>query len=201
KRCDCGSVVRLQKCIQIVRASESTLRESLVERTVIAEARSDVAPLRKHRRIWRPPRYIAADGHRPERAPVITLLARNHTVTRILLAFQKVLPHQFDRGFGGLRTTRGEIDPPRVVEILWSKRQYTCRKFFRGRGVKLRRVREGDIVGLFGHGPADLRNAVADADNRGLAGSVQVAAPVGGNYPTAFAAHCHRILFSEIAGK
>jgi hypothetical protein len=88
-----------------------------------------------------------------------------------------------------------------MVEILWSKRQDTRRKFFRRRGVKLRGVREGDIVGLFGHGAANLWNAVADADNRGLAGSVQIAAAVGGDYPTAFAAHRNRILLSEIAGK
>jgi len=88
-----------------------------------------------------------------------------------------------------------------MVEIFWSKRQHTRRKLFSRRGVKLRGVREGDIVGLFGHGPADLRNAVADADNRGLPGSVQIAAAIGGSNPTAFAAHRNRILFSEIAGK
>ena len=87
------------------------------------------------------------------------------------------------------------------MEILWSKRQHARREFFSRRGVKLRGVREGDIVGLFGHGAANLRNAVADADNRGLPGSVQIAAAVGGNNPTAFAAHGNRILFSEIAGK
>src|SRR5208283_206832 len=60
---------------------------------------------------------------------------------------------------------------------------------------------ESDVVGLLRHGAADLWNAVADADNRGLAGSSRIAAAIGGVNPTPLAAHGNGVVFSEVAGE
>jgi len=62
-------------------------------------------------------------------------------------------------------------------------------------------VGESDATRLLGHGAADFGDAVADADDRGLAGGVEVAAAVGGGDPAAFAADGDGIVFAKIAGK
>jgi len=65
--------------------------------------------------------------------------------------------------------------------------------------MELRRVREGDLRGLRGHGVGDGLNAVSNADDGRLAGSVQVFLPVGGKNPAAFAANGGGERFLEIA--
>src|SRR5258708_35508782 len=67
--------------------------------------------------------------------------------------------------------------------------------------MELRGVGEGNPIGLLGHGAADFRNTVADADDGGLAGSVEVAAAIGVDDPAAFAEHGDGIIFAKIAGK
>jgi len=67
--------------------------------------------------------------------------------------------------------------------------------------MKLRGVGEGDATRLLGHGAADFGDAVADADDGGLAGGVEVVAAVGGDDPAAFAADGDRIVLAKIAGK
>jgi hypothetical protein len=58
--------------------------------------------------------------------------------------------------------------------------------------MKLRGVREGNLRGLFRHGAADFGDTVADADDGGLAGGVEVAAAARIGDPAAFAAHSDR---------
>jgi predicted metalloprotease with PDZ domain len=60
---------------------------------------------------------------------------------------------------------------------------------------------EGDAIGLLGHGAADFWDTVADADDGGLAGGVEVAAAIGGDDPAAFAANGDGIIFMKIARK
>lgn len=67
--------------------------------------------------------------------------------------------------------------------------------------MELRGVGEGDAIRLLGHSAADFGNAVADADDGGLAGGVEVAAAIGGDDPAAFTANGDRIVFAKIAGK
>src|ERR1700730_12980234 len=67
--------------------------------------------------------------------------------------------------------------------------------------MKLRRVREGDLVRLRGHRAADLLDAVPDAYHRGLAGGVQKSPAIRSDDPRAFAADCDRISFAKIARK
>ena len=74
-------------------------------------------------------------------------------------------------------------------------------EFFGGLGMKLRGVGKGDAIRLLGHGATDFGDAVADADDGGLAGGVEVAATVGGGDPAAFAANGDGIILAKIAGK
>ena len=67
--------------------------------------------------------------------------------------------------------------------------------------MELRGVGEGDATRLFGHGTADFLDAVANADDGGLAGGVEVAAAVGGDDPAAFATDSDGIILAKIAGK
>src|SRR5229473_338447 len=53
--------------------------------------------------------------------------------------------------------------------------------------MELRGVREGELRGLCGHGAADFGDAVADADYRGLAGSVEETAAILIDDPATFA--------------
>ena len=60
---------------------------------------------------------------------------------------------------------------------------------------------ESDAVGLLGHGAADFGNTMADADDCGLAGGVEVTAAVGGDDPATFTTNSDGIIFAKIAGK
>jgi len=62
-------------------------------------------------------------------------------------------------------------------------------------------VGEGDATRLLGHGATDFGDTVADADDGGLAGGVEVAAAVGGDDPAAFAADGDGVVFAKIAGE
>ena len=198
---DRGGVVGGEKNVEVIGAGEIALWISFAERTVVAEARSDVAPFGDHGRVGRAATYVAADGHGTKRAAVVTLLAGDDAVTRRLLGFEKILTCEFDGGFGGFRASGGEVDAASVLEIARGDGEDTGGKFFGGFGMELRGVGEGDAIGLFGHSAADFQDAVADADNGGLAGGVEVAAAVGGDDPATFAADGDGIIFAKIAGK
>src|SRR6266478_1599853 len=73
-------VVAFEKRFQVVGARDAAFGKFLVERTVIAEARSDVSPFSKERLIGRATRDVAADAHSPESAAVIALAARDDAI-------------------------------------------------------------------------------------------------------------------------
>src|SRR6266852_1892603 len=78
----CGiGVVAFEKRFQVAGASDAAFGKFLIERTVIAEARSDVSPFSKQRLIGRAARDVAADGHGAESAAVIALTARDDAIT------------------------------------------------------------------------------------------------------------------------
>jgi len=168
---------------------------------VVAEARSDVAPFRDHRRVRSAAADVAADRHGAEGAAVVALLAGNDAVTRGLFGFEKILARELEGGFGGFGTAGSEIDAATVLKIGRRDGEDAGGKFFGGFGMELRGVGEGDATRLLGHGAADFGDTVADADDRGLAGGVEVAAAVGGDDPAAFAADGDGIVFAKIAGK
>jgi predicted metalloprotease with PDZ domain len=62
-------------------------------------------------------------------------------------------------------------------------------------------MRKRKLTGLRGHRGGNFLHAVADIYNRGLPGRVEVALPVSGEHPAAFATHGDRQLFSEISRK
>jgi hypothetical protein len=160
-----------------------------------------VSPIGNQRQIRRFAADVAAEGHRTERAAVIALPARENAKARGLADFKKILADKFDRGFGGFRTAAGEIDPAPILEIARSKGEDAGSKFFGGFGVELGGVGKGDAIGLLGHGLADFGDAVADADDGGLAGGVEESAAIGGDDPGTFAAHGDRVILAKIAGK
>src|SRR5580658_6143380 len=98
-------------------------RKYFFKRAVIAKARSDVAPFRKHRLIWRAASDVAADGHRAQCASVIALAARKHAVTRGLPFFQMVLADKFDSRLGRFRTTGRKVNAAASSKIWRSNRK------------------------------------------------------------------------------
>jgi len=132
---------------------------------------------------------------------VIALLAGNDAVTGGLPGFEKILAREFDGGFGGFGAAGGEVDAAAVLKIARGDGEDAGGKLFGGLGMELRGVGEGDATRLFGHGTADFGDPVANADDGGLAGGVEVAAAVGGDDPAAFAANGDGIIFAKIAGK
>jgi predicted metalloprotease with PDZ domain len=160
-----------------------------------------MAPFGDHRRVGSAAADVAADGHGAECAAVVALFAGDDAETRRLVRFEKKLARELDGGFGGFGAAGGEIDTAAILKIARSDGEDAGGKFFGGFGMKLRGVGEGDAIGLLGHGAADFGNAVADADDSGLAGGVEVAAAVGGDDPAALAANGDRIIFAKIAGK
>jgi hypothetical protein len=62
-------------------------------------------------------------------------------------------------------------------------------------------VRKSNATGLLGHGAADFGHTMANTDDRRLAGSVKITAPLGVHDPTAFAAYSDGILLAEVTGK
>ena len=65
--------------------------------------------------------------------------------------------------------------------------------------MELRRVCESDLRRLLGHGATDFRDAVADADYRGLAAGVEEPATILIDDPTAFAANGDGIRLAKIS--
>ena len=65
--------------------------------------------------------------------------------------------------------------------------------------MELRGVSEGELGRLLSHSLADFGDAVADADDGGLAACIEVAAPGLVDDPAAFAADREWILFAEIS--
>ena len=189
----------VEKFFKIVGAREAVSLISQIRGAVIRETRSDVAPFGEQRLIGSAARDVAADGHRAKRAAVVTLAARNHAVTLRLVGFQMELARQLDGGFGGFRAAGGEVNTAAILEIWRRKLQKTGGKFFRGRGMELRSMRECELRGLLGHGAADFGDAVADVDDRGLACGIQKTAAIGRNNPAAFAAHGDGIILAEIS--
>src|ERR1700686_5248401 len=187
--------------LKIVGANQLALGKSFFERAVIAETRSDVSPFRDERFVGRAASDVAADGHRAESAAVIALAAGENAVAILLAAFEVKLAREFYRGFGGFGAAGSEIDAAAVTEIRWSQSEQAGGGFFRRRGMKLRSVREGDLRRLLGHGAADFGDSVTDADDGGLAGSVEKAVTVGRDDPATLPTNGNGIVFFEIAGE
>ncbi len=198
---DGGGVVGLQKSFEVIGACQIAFWIRFAERTVIAEARSDVAPFGDHGRVGSAAAYVAADGHGAEGAAVVALLARDDAVAGRLFGFEKILAHELEGGFGGFGAAGGEVDTATILKIARGDGENASGKFFGGFGMELRGVGEGDATRLLGHGAADFGDTVADADDGGLAGGVEVAAAVGGDDPAAFAADGDGIVFAKIAGE
>lgn len=132
---------------------------------------------------------------------MVALLAGDYAITGRLLGLEKILPHEFDGSFGGFGAARGEVDAAAILKISRSDGEDAGSKLFGGLRVELRGVGKGDAVGLLGHGTADFRDTVANADDSGLAGGVEVTAAVSGDDPATFAANGDGIIFAKIAGK
>jgi len=111
------------------------------------------------------------------------------------------LANKFNGRFRGFAAAGSKIDAPAVAKIRGSQRKQPRGKFFGRRSVKLRSMREGDLRRLFRHRPPDFRNAVTDADDRGLARSIEIAPAALINDPAAFAARRDGIRLLEIAGE
>jgi hypothetical protein len=60
-------------------------------------------------------------------------------------------------------------------------------------------MRKGNLIGLGSHGAANFLNAMTDADDRGLAGGVEIASAVRIDNPATFTANGDGILLAEIA--
>jgi hypothetical protein len=160
-----------------------------------------MAPFGDHRRIRSAAAGVAAHRHGAESAAVVALLAGDDAVTGRLFGFERILSREFDGGFGGFGAAGGEVDAAAVLEIARGDGGDSGGKFFGGFRVELRGVGKGDAIGLLGHGAADFRDTVADADDSSLTGGVEVATAVGGDDPATFTANSDGIIFAKIAGK
>ena len=187
--------------LQIVGACEFALWKRFFKRTVIAEARRDVAPIGDERLVGRAARDVAADRHRAERAAVIALASRENAVTILLSGLEVILTDELDGSFCRFGTAGSEVDAAALSKIRWCKREEPRGKFFRGSRMKLCGVRKGNLRGLLGHGAADFLHAVPDTDYRGLSGSIQESTALIVDDPAAFAANSDRKSLFEIAGK
>lgn len=114
--------------------------------------------------------------------------------------FEMELARKFDGGFGGFGTAGSEVDAA-ACEIWRSEGKKAGGESFRGGGVELSGVSKGDLGGLRGHGVGDGLDAVADADDSGLARGIEIFLTVGGDDPGAFAANGDGKRFLEIARK
>ncbi len=185
-------VVRLKQSLKIVGTSEVTLGKFQFERTVVAKTRCDMAPLGEQRLIGRTPADIAADRHRTERAAVVALATRDNAEAFRIATLEPVLARELDRCFGRLGATRSEVDATAIAEIRWGEPKQSFGELFCGRRMKLRRMGEGDLRSLFGHGAPNFGDTVADADNCSLAGCIQQSSAIGGENPRAFTANGDR---------
>src|SRR6266404_392234 len=174
--------------LEIIGAHEFALRKSFFERTVIAEARRDVAPFRDEWFVRCAACDISADGHRAKSAAVIALPPRKNAVAILLVSFEMKLAYEFYGRFCCFGTSRCEINAAAVVKIRRSHREQAIGKFFRRSSVELRRVRESNLRRLLGHGATDFQNAMTDADDGSLPGSIEESAPVVGDNPASFPA-------------
>ena len=154
-------------------------------------------PFGEKRLIGSAPREIAAEGHRAERAAVITLTAGNNAIPAGLTGFEKILARKLDGSFGRFGTSGSRIDAA-VLEIGGSEIEKTSGQPFGGRIVKLRSVDECKLRGLRGHRGGDFRNTVADIDDRRRTRRVKISAPIRGEEPGSLAAHGEGEVFSKI---
>lgn len=159
-----------------------------------------MAPFGEERLIGSAAREVPADGHGTESAAVVALAARNDTVLFWRTAFEMKLAREFDGRFAGFGTAGSEVDAA-IGEIGRSEGEKPRGELFGGRRMELCRVGKGDLGGLFSHGFGDFFDAVTDADNSGLPGSVEILLTVGGENPRALATHDDRKRFLEVARK
>lgn len=132
-----SGIVGGEKRFQIIGASNVALRKCFFEGTVIAETGSDVAPFGKQRLIRSAASDIAADGHRAERAAVITLAAGEDTVTSGLAFFEMELAGELDGRFDGFGAAGGEVNTAAILKIWWGEREKASRQLFRRARMKL----------------------------------------------------------------
>src|SRR6266403_3105611 len=187
--------------LKIVGAREFALWKGFFERAVVTEAWRDVSPFGEERFVGRAASHVAADGHRANSAAVIALPPRENAVTILLAALEVKLACKFDGGFGCFGTSRCEINAAAVVKIRRSHREQAIGKFFRRSSVELRRVRESNLRRLLGHGATDFQNAMTDADDGSLPGSIEESAPVVGDNPASFPASSDGKGLLEVAGE
>ena len=132
---------------------------------------------------------------------MVALTAGNDAIACGLAVFEMELTREFDGGFCGFGAAGGEIDTPAGAKIRRGESEEAVRQFFRGVGVKLRAVREGDLGGLLRHCLTDFGYAVTDADYGRLAARVEKTSTTSIDYPAAFAADGDGIVFAEIPGE
>src|SRR6266852_7823095 len=99
-----------------------------------------------------------------------------------------ILADELDGRFRGFGAAGGEVNAAASAKIWRGQLEKPRGEFFSRGGMKLRGVRECDLGGLLRHGAANLRDAVANADDGGLAGGIEEAGSVRGDEPRAFAA-------------
>jgi hypothetical protein len=187
--------------LKIVGACKLALRESFVERTVIAEAGRDVPPFREERFVRRTAREVSTDGHRAKSAAVIALPPRENAIAILVADFKVKLAREFNGGFRCFGASRCEVNAAAVAKIRRSHREQPLSKFFRRSSMKLRSVRESNLRRLLRHGAAYFSNAVTDADNRCLSGGVEKSMAVLSNDPATFSTRRDRKRLFEIAGE
>ena len=95
------------------------------------------------------------------------------------------LAREFDRGFRGFGTARGEVDSA-ICEIRRSEREKPLGEFLCRFGMKLRGVSKCDLRSLPCHSFCDFLDAVADVDDGSLARCVEIFFTVGGDDPGTF---------------
>src|SRR5882672_9384041 len=112
-----------------------------------------------------------------------------------------ILANQLNRRLCRLGPTGSKVHAAALAKIRRSNRKKPRGKSFSLGGMKLRRVRKGDLRGLLGHGTADFLHAMADADHGSLPGSVQESTALFVDDPAAFAANSNGKSLFEITGK
>ena len=131
---------------------------------------------------------------------MVALAAGDHAEFLLSARFEMELAREFDGSFGGFGSPRGEVDAA-IGEIWRSQGEEAGGESFGGGGVELRGMRESDLGCLGGHGVGNGLDTVADVDDGGLAGSIEIFLAVGGDDPRAFGADGGGEGFFEVAGE
>src|SRR5580704_11426002 len=198
----CGDVFRTvagEGAIEFVGAIDVTFRIFQAEGTAVAIARRDVAPLGKHGRERFAAADVAGNGEGAEGAAVVALQAREYAESFGLAALDPILAGELQRGFGGFRAAGSEIDAAVFMHLARGESQNAFGKIFGDGGLELRGVDVGKARSLRGHRVCNFRDTVADGDDGGAAGRVEIALALGGVDETTLAADGSGIGFEKIS--